>query len=153
MVLVLTVVPLTAGVLAALLAGLYLAFGLAVMPSLARLPDRVLVVTMQTINRVIVRPAFALLFVGSPVLAVAAAVLALVAGAPVLAVALGAVLQLVSIGVTVGVNIPLNTALDGADPGDAGDVVRAREAFERPWNRAHAVRTAATALGAVALLV
>ena len=54
---------------------------------------------------------------------------------------------------TVGVNIPLNTALDGADPDDADDVVRAREAFERPWNRAHAVRTAVTALGAVALLV
>src|SRR3954467_7495068 len=109
MVLVLAVVQLVGGVLAALLAGIYLAFGLAVMPSLARLPDRVPVVTMQTINRVIVRPAFALLFVGPPVLAVAAAVLALVAGAPVLAVALGAVLQLVSIGVTVGVNIPLNT--------------------------------------------
>src|SRR3954464_11431411 len=115
MVLVISVVQLVGGVLAALLVGLYLAFGLAVMHEHARLPDRVLVTTMQTINRVVVRPAFALLFVGAPVLAVAAAVLALLAGAPVLLVALGAVLQLVSIGVTVGVNIPLNTALDGAD--------------------------------------
>jgi uncharacterized membrane protein len=146
-------VTLVAGVLSALLAGIYLAFSLAVMPSLARLPDRVLVTVMQTVNRVIVRPGFAVLFLGAPVVALAAAVLALVAGAPVLLPAIGAGLQLGSIAVTVAVNIPLNTALDRADPDDAGDVVRAREAFERPWNRAHGVRTALTTLGAVALLV
>ncbi|MHC1559500.1 anthrone oxygenase family protein [Actinomycetospora sp. C-140] len=154
--LALSVVQLVAGVLSALLAGFYLAFSVVIMPSLARLPDRVLVTVMQTVNRVIVRPGFVVLFLGAPVVAVAAAVLALVVGAPVLLVALGAVLQLASIGVTVAVNIPLNTALDRADAGDtadSGDVVRAREAFERPWTRAHAVRTAITTVGAVALLV
>jgi hypothetical protein len=68
-------------------------------------------------------------------------------------VVLGAALQVASLAVTLAVNIPLNTALDAADPDDADDVVRAREAFERPWNRAHAVRTVLTAVGAVALLV
>lgn len=152
----LSIVLLLAGVLSALLAGFYLAFSLAIMPSLARLPDRVLVTTMQTVNRVIVRPEFVLLFLGAPGFAVAALVLALVAGAPVLAVGVGALLQIASIVTTVAVNIPLNTALDRADPDDtagAGDIVRVREAFERPWVRAHLVRTACTTVGAVVLLL
>ena len=146
-------VALLAGVLSALLAGFYLAFSVVIMPSLARLPDRVLVSVMQTVNRVIVRPAFVVLFLGAPGVAVVALVLALVAGAPVIAILVGAVLQVASIVTTVAVNIPLNTALDRADPDDAGDLVRAREAFERPWVRAHLVRTAFTTGGAVALLL
>jgi uncharacterized membrane protein len=146
-------VTLFAGVLSALLAGFYLAFGVVIMPSLARLPDRVLVSVMQTVNRVIVRPAFVVLFLGAPGVAVVALVLALVAGAPVLAILVGAVLQVASIVTTVAVNIPLNTALDRADPDDASDIVRAREAFERPWGRAHLVRTVFTTVGAVALLL
>lgn len=151
--LALPVVQLVAGVLSALLAGFYLAFTVVIMPSLARLPDRALVTIMQTVNRVIVRPGFVVLFLGAPVVAVAAVVLALMAGTPVLLVAVGAAAQVASIAVTVALNIPLNTALDGADPDDAGDVVRAREAFERPWVRAHGLRTAITTVGAVALLV
>ena len=146
-------VTLLAGVLSALLAGFYLAFSVVIMPSLARLPDRVLVSVMQTVNRVIVRPAFVVLFLGAPGVAAVALVLALVAGAPVLAIGVGAVLQVASIVTTVAVNIPLNTALDRADPDDAGDIVRAREAFERPWVRAHFVRTMFTTVGAVALLL
>ena len=146
-------VTLLAGVLSALLAGFYLAFSVVILPSLARLPDRVLVSVMQTVNRVIVRPAFVVLFLGAPGVAAVALVLALVAGAPVLAILVGAVLQVASIVTTVAVNIPLNTALDRADPDDAGDIVRAREAFERPWMRAHLVRTVFTTVGAVALLL
>ncbi|GAA4928745.1 putative membrane protein [Actinomycetospora succinea] len=145
-------VTLLAGVLSALLAGLYLAFSLSIMPALARLPDATLVSVMQTINRVIVRPAFAVVFAGAPLVAVVALVLALVAGAPVLDVLVGTLLQVASVAITGAVNIPLNNALDRADPDDVGDVARAREAFERPWGRAHGVRTAATTLGAVALL-
>jgi uncharacterized membrane protein len=150
-----TLVPaaaLLAGLLSALLAGLYLAFSLTVMPSLARLSDATLVSVMQTINRVIVRPGFVVLFLGAPLLAVAAVVLVLVAGGPVVVVLSGAALQVASIVITAVVNIPLNVALDRADPADVTDVGRAREAFERPWVRAHGVRTAVTTLGAVALL-
>ncbi|MEJ2863847.1 anthrone oxygenase family protein [Actinomycetospora flava] len=150
-----TLVPalaLLAGLLSALLAGFYLAFSLSIMPALARLPDPVLVSVMQTVNRVIVRPGFVVLFLGAPLVAAAAVVLALVAGAPVAAVILGALLQVASLVITAAVNIPLNTGLDRADPHDAADVVRAREAFERPWVRAHGVRTAVTTLGAAALL-
>ncbi|GAA4890455.1 anthrone oxygenase family protein [Actinomycetospora straminea] len=152
-----TLVPaatLLAGLLSAMLAGLYLAFSLAIMPSLALLPDAVLVSVMATVNRVIVRPGFVVLFLGAPLVGVAALVPALVAGTPLVLVLVGAVLQVASLAITIAVNIPLNTALDRADPdgSDAGEVVRVREAFERPWVRAHGVRTAVTTLGAVALL-
>lgn len=143
-------VTLLAGLLSALLAGLYFAFSLSVMPALARLPDATVVSVMQTINRVIVRPGFAVMFVGAPLVSVVAAVLAVVAGASPVAVVLGALLQIASLAVTATLNIPLNNALDRADPD--GDVARVREAFERPWVRAHAVRTVLTTLGAVALL-
>ena len=148
-------VHLAAAVLASLLAGFYLAFSLTIMPALAGLPDRVLVTVMQTVNRVIVRSAFALLFVGAPLTAVATAALASLAGASaplvVLAVA-GATLQVASMVLTVVVHLPRNDAPDRADPDDAGDVARAREAFERPWTRAHRVRTAVTTVGALALV-
>jgi uncharacterized membrane protein len=148
-------VHLAAAVLASLLAGFYLAFSLTIMPALARLPDRVLVTVMQTVNRVIVRSGFALLFVGAPLTALATAVLVPLAGAsaPLVALAVtGAVLQVASIVMTVVVHLPRNDALDRADPYDAGDVARAREAFERPWTRAHRVRTAMTTVGAIALV-
>ena len=148
-------VHLAAGVLASLLAGFYLAFSLTIMPALAGLPDRVLVTVIQTVNRVIVRPGFALLFVGAPPAALATAVLVPLAGAPAPLVALavvGAALQVASIVLTVVVHLPRNDPLDRADPDDADDVVRAREAFERPWTRAHRVRTTITTVGALALL-
>ena len=148
-------VHLAAGVLASLLAGFYLAFSSTIMPALAGLPDRVLVTVMQTVNRVIVRPGFALLFFGAPLAALATAVLVPLAGAPAPLVALavvGAALQVASIVLTVVVHLPRNDALDRADPDDAGDVARAREAFERPWTRAHRVRTAVTTVGALALV-
>jgi uncharacterized membrane protein len=148
-------VHLAAAALASLLAGFYLAFSLTIMPALAGLPDRVLVTVMQAVNRVIVRPGFALLFFGAPLAALGTAVLVPLTGAPtplvVLAVA-GAVLQVASIVLTVAVHLPRNDALDRADPDDAGDVFRAREAFERPWTRAHRVRTAVTTVGALALV-
>jgi uncharacterized membrane protein len=148
-------VHVAAAVLASLLAGFYLAFSLTIMPALAGLPDRVLVTVMQTVNRVIVRPGFVLLFLGAPLAALATAVLVALAGAsaPLLALAvIGAFLQVASIVMTVVVHLPRNDALDRADPDDAGDVTRAREAFERPWTRAHRVRTAVTTVGALALV-
>ncbi|WP_433786532.1 DUF1772 domain-containing protein [Actinomycetospora sp. CA-101289] len=148
-------VHLVAAALASLLAGVYLAFSLTIMPALAGLPDRVLVTVMQTVNRVIVRPGFALLFFGAPLAGVATAVLVPLDGAPPVLVALavaGGVLQVASIVLTVVVHLPRNDALDRADPDDAGDVARAREAFERPWTRAHRVRTAVTTVGALALV-
>ncbi len=112
-----------------LLAGIYLAFVVAVMPALHGLPDDTFRHVMNRINVVIVGPAFLTLFLGAPVLAVT---LAAVRRDPhTIAAAVAAVSAVV---VTLAVNVPLNGALaHGAT----------RDRYETPWVRWHYVRTGA----------
>lgn len=126
--------PLAGGVLG----GLYLAFDLAVLPALRRVPVGAPddpATTMRAINVAIVRPAFLVLLLGAPALAVAAAVVG-----PTPATVAAAALQAAGLVVTLAVNVPLNTALEHGGPW---------EGFVGPWARAHRVRTAAALLGAV----
>jgi uncharacterized membrane protein len=120
------VVP-VARLLAGLLAGIYLAYAVSVMPALRRLDDATFTRMMNTINVVIVNPLFVLVFIGAPVSAVA--VLFWQRDALTLS---GALLGLVTLLVTVVRNIPLNDALAAG---------RTRQAFEGPWVRWNVVRT------------
>jgi uncharacterized membrane protein len=127
-----------------LLAGLFYAFSVSVMPGLRRSGDRTFVETMQQINIAIVNPVFMISFLGAPVLTLAAGLLQLhpdgLTLLPWIAVAL--VLCLATLGITVGVNIPLNNALDAAGPPAAGDdPAGTRAAFEARWVRFNVVRT------------
>lgn len=127
----------TGRVLSGLLAGLYLAFAVAVMPALRSLSDEVFVATMSRINEVIVNPAFVLVFLGAPVTAGA---LLLIDQDPLLiAAAISAVVALL---VTVLGNVPLNDRLAAGG---------SRREFEAPWVAWHAVRTVASA-GSLVLL-
>lgn len=130
--------------LTGMLAGLYLGFAVAVMPALRAADDRTFVDAMRRINRSIQNAVFFLLFAGSPVAAVVAAALDPVDAWRWIAAAL-AVVAFVG---TLAVNVPLNTRLDDAT-GDAA----ARSAFERPWNRAHGIRTGALVLSVTAGLI
>ncbi|MFD2080823.1 Uncharacterized membrane protein [Actinopolymorpha cephalotaxi] len=114
-------------VLTGLLAGVYLAFLLAVMPALHSQPDDVFVKVMNRINVVIVNPIFMVLFLGAPI--VTAVLLRWHRDVLTVSAVVAAVLAVV---VTVAANIPLNNAL--ADGG-------ARAAFETPWITWHVVRT------------
>jgi len=131
------IVLLGARTLSGLLAGVYFAFAVAIMPALHRLDDATYARTMNAINDVIVNPAFLLAFLGAPVLT---AVLLAWDRSPLLVVAV--VLGVVALAITFVGNIPLNDAL--ADGGS-------RSAFENPWLVWHAFRTAA-AVGSFALL-
>ncbi len=133
------VVLVTARVLSGLLSGLYLGFVVAVMPALRRLDDTAFTDAMNRINEAIVNPVFLLLFLGTPV--ACCALLAWDRGPETLVAAGTAVLAVV---LTAAVNVPLNDAL--AADGD-------RAAFERPWNRSHALRTAICATTFVATLL
>ena len=120
-----------------LLAGIYLAFVVVVMPALHGLPDDTFVRVMNRINVVIVNPAFVTLFLGAPVLAV---ILAAVRRDPfAIAAAVAAAMAVV---VTIAVNVPLNDAL--ADGGT-------RDMYETPWVLWHYFRTGAATV-AFALL-
>lgn len=120
-----------------LLAGIHVAFVVAVMPALQGLRDDTFVRVMNRINVVIVNPAFLILFLGAPVLAV---ILAALRRDPLTIAA--AVAAVVAVAITIAVNVPLNDALAGGGT---------RDAFETPWTRWHYVRTSAATV-AFALL-
>ncbi|MEU6866352.1 anthrone oxygenase family protein [Streptomyces sp. NPDC046876] len=139
-----------------LMAGLFFAFDISVMPALKRADDRTVIQVMQRINTAIVNGLFLLAFLGA--LAFTALALALhLAGDdggpatwPLTAALVAYVLQL---GITGRVNIPLNNALDQAGPADRiPDPAAVRRAFESRWVPANRWRTAlcTLALGCLA---
>ena len=122
-----------------LLAGVYLAFVVAVMPALQGLPDETFRHVMNRISVAIVNPALLTLFLGAPILAV---VLAAAQREPhTIAAAMAAVGAVI---VTFAVNVPLNDAL--AHGGT-------RESYEKPWVRWHCVRTGAATVAFVLLCI
>ena len=121
-------VVVTGRVLTGLLAGIYLAFLVAVMPALHGQSDDVFVAVMNRINVVIVNPAFLFLFLGAPL--VTAALLWWQRGPLVIA---AVALAFVAVAITVGANVPLNDALAAGG---------SRQDFETPWLVWHALRTA-----------
>ncbi|MFJ1539101.1 DUF1772 domain-containing protein [Micromonospora chalcea] len=140
----LTLVGATVG--AGLMAGLFAAFSYAVMPALRGADDRTFVDAMQRINVTIVNGWFLLAFLGTPLLATLAAVLAWRGEArPALAwIVAGLALYLVMFVVTVAVNVPLNDALAAAG---SADLAAARERFESTWVAWNVVRALANTAG------
>ena len=116
--------------------GVFVAFSVAVMPALRRRPAAEGVAVMQEVNRVIVSPLFLLLFLGTGVAGVVAAVLD-VRAAP------GAALYVVgALGVTMAVNVPLNNRLDAE-----GEPVWARYlARWTAWNHVRAIAATGSAV-------
>ena len=134
-----------------LVAGLFVAFSISVMPALSRLPVPRAAVVMQQVNRVILNPVFGLLFGGTAVLAVVVAATTGITGTPVrLAGAL--VLLVGACVVTAAVNVPLNNALDRTDP-DGPEAVAAWERFAGRWTRWNHVRALASTVATVLLVV
>ena len=135
----------------ALIGGVFFAFSSFVMKALARLPVAEGVAAMQSINVVVLNPPFLAKFIGTAVLSVGAAGLA-IAGwdrpwAPFLLG--GAIFYVVGTFLVTGIrNVPLNdrlAAVSAADPA-------AREVWElylRRWTAWNHVRTAAAMIAAL----
>ncbi|MDJ0342162.1 DUF1772 domain-containing protein [Streptomyces sp. H10-C2] len=133
----------------ALMAGLFFAFDVAVMPGLGRGDDRTFVTAMQNINVAIENPVFFLAFFGALVLSgIAAFQQRRLGRRAVFGWVLGAVaLYAVALLVTMGTNIPLNNELAKAgDPGRVRDLAAVRDKFEGTWVALNMVRTAACVL-------
>jgi len=120
-------VVLAAQIFSGLMAGLYFAYAVSVMPALKAMDDTTFVTVMNKINVVIVNPLFLTVFLGAP--AACVALLFWEQGAVAIATA---ALSVVTLLVTAVFNIPLNNAL-----GAGGS----RDAFERPWVLWNVVRT------------
>jgi uncharacterized membrane protein len=139
-----------ATLLTGLMAGLYFAFSIAVMPGLARCDDRTFVEAMQAVNQRILNAWFGLAFAGAPLVILVAGALHLGDDAtPLVFWTLAAfLLYALTLGITFRVNVPLNDVLEAAD----GEAQVARERFERRWVRWNRVRTllCTAALGCLA---
>lgn len=131
-------------VLMGLIAGLFYAYSMSVMPALARSSDRTLVETMQSINRAILNGWFALIYGGSVLITAVATVLYLSADdkSALPWIIAGLVLYIAVLVITAVFNVPLNNELDAAgDPDKITDLAEVRERFEAAWVRWNIVRT------------
>lgn len=150
-----TMTLIAATVTTGLMAGIYFAFSCAVMLGLAGTSDAAFIDTMQQINQKILNIWFLAVFLGSVALPAVAAVLTGIDGdTGVLRWAIAAtIFAIVSFGITVGRNVPLNNALDNAGRVESiSDVPQVREAFEEPWVRWNLYRTIASTLALVTLV-
>lgn len=145
-----------------LLAGVYGVFSIAVMPALDRVAPENGLRAMQQINDRIQNPLFFVVFMGAPLVAIAAAALGMARraelGSPWVGWMLvaGSVLLIVgSLAITVVANVPRNDALAALDPAAAGSAA-AWKTYVTDWTRWNHARAVlcllATACFAVAAL-
>ena len=134
-------------ILMGLLAGLFYAFDVAVMPALTAADDRTLVDAMQQMIVKIENPAFFLTLLGAPVLAGVALVQARRSGSGRTArwIVAGLAFYMVMLVVTVTFHFPLNDELKTAgDPDRIDDLAAVRDDFLTPWVAWNIVRTVAS---------
>ncbi len=136
-----------------LVAGVFFAFSTFVMGALRRLPPAQGIAAMQSINVVVITPAFMFALFGTAVACVGLIVWAVISPGewPVAEVVAGAALYLLgTIATTMAANVPMNDRLADLKPGDAGAATYWDEYVTR-WTAWNHVRTAA-ALAAAAVL-
>jgi uncharacterized membrane protein len=140
-----------ATMLTGLIAGLFYAWSVSVMPGLARTDDHTYLTALQGMNRAILNGWFFLSFIGALIVTAAAALLQLRTGAlPWILVAL--VLHIAMLVVTAKLNIPLNNELDATSPDQLAAAADLRARFESTWVRWNVVRAllGTAALGSLA---
>lgn len=140
-----------------LLAGIFLAFSVAVNGGLAKLDDGAYLHAMQNINRVILNPLFMIIFM-APVIALPLTML-LYGGSfgssTFILYALASAAYIIgTFGITAAGNVPLNDRLEKFVINDASadDQAEMRRAYEKPWNRLHTVRTGFAVVSATLLI-
>lgn len=143
-----------------LLAGLYYAYAISVMPALGAFDDRTYIDVMNKINVVIVNPSFMVTFLGSIGFTVLAGACYLKPEArPVLVwIGIALALNIASLVITSAINVPLNDKLATATAStNLGDLGALRQQFESSWVRWNMIRalanTAATGVLGWALAV
>lgn len=143
-------------VLTALMAGLFFAWSVSVMPGFAQLSDREFVSAMQKTNRAIQNPVFFAAFFGAPLFLIISTVLHYGAPHRFWILLAAAVIYLSgTFGVTVFGNVPLNNVLDRFDLENSSDeeVTSQRKNFERRWNDLNTIRTFSSTLSVILLTV
>jgi uncharacterized membrane protein len=146
-----------AGILTALVTGLYFGFSVSVNGGLHRLNDSEYVKAVQSINAVIQNPFFLVSFI-SPLLLLPLATFLHRDATPMqfaLLLASSVLYIAGSFGVTMVGNVPLNQRLAKFDVtiASGNEIAQARKGFEKPWNRLHTIRTIASIAATVLIFV
>ena len=137
-----------------LMAGIFFAFTVSVMPGLQAGDDKTFVTAMQHINAAIENGLFGLVFAGALLFTAVAAVLQFASGRRAAAAwAFGAAaLYFVVLGLTMGIEVPLNDKLAAAgNPDRIADLARVRHDFESVWVPVNDARTLINTLALLCL--
>lgn len=144
------------GTLTSLLAGVFFGYAVSVNWGLHHLRDNEYVRAMQSINIVIQNPLFFLSFMG-PIILLPWVTFLFRESAPQFGLLLAATITYIvgSFGLTVAGNVPLNEKLAAlkVERATDADITEARRQFEQPWNRLHAIRTLASIVAVVLILI
>jgi uncharacterized membrane protein len=142
----------------ALITGLFYGWSCSVIPGTNRLSDIAYLEAMQVMNRAILNPVFFLSFLGTVLLLPVCTYLHY--SQPLTArfwFLLAATLLYCfgTFGVTMIGNVPLNEALDAFDirTGSSASISAQRRTFEQSWNRLHTIRTVASVLSLVLVIL
>ena len=153
-----TLFLLATAVATALIAGLFYAYSCSVNPGLGALSDKEYLTAMQSINKAIQNPLFALSFMGTLLLLPISTYLNYQPGFSGSSGWLLAATGLYTIGVfgiTVFGNVPLNEALAQLNLPSLSveELSQQRVKFEIPWNQLHFLRTIASIVSLIFVLI
>jgi len=152
---ILTILEIIAAAGAGLTAGIFYAFSTFVMAAFARLPAEQGIAAMNSINVAVINPWFMAVFMGTPVLCVIIAIMAVLRWSEpgsLLVLAASAIYIVGSFGVTMFFNVPLNDALAAATPTSSeGAALWAR--YLTQWTWWHHVRTALPLLAMLLFII
>jgi uncharacterized membrane protein len=146
-----------AGILTALVTGLYFGYSVSVNGGLHRLNDSEYVKAMQSINVAIQNPIFFVSFIGPLLLLPLATFLQGHTNSMQFALLLASSVLYIagSFGVTMIGNVPLNQRIAKFDVTNAAgnEIAQARSGFEKSWNRLHTIRTLSSIAATVIIFV
>jgi uncharacterized membrane protein len=138
-----------------LIAGGFFAFSAFVMRALARLPPAQGIAAMQSINVVVLNPAFLGVFLGTAALSVVAIIAALLrpdAPGCVFVLTGGALYLVGTFGVTVAFNVPWNDRIAAVAPDDPA-AAETWTHYSRRWTAWNHVRTVAALAASASFIV
>jgi uncharacterized membrane protein len=153
-----TIVLIVTATTTGLIAGLFYAYSCSINLGLGRLPDGAYLAAMQSINKAILNPVFFASFMGTLILLPLCTYLHYrqPLSPKFIILLIATTLYLTSVfGVTIFGNVPLNEGLAKFDFSIASieDISRERINFEKPWNRLHHIRTVASVVTLVLVII
>lgn len=152
------IILLFTAIVSGLIAGLLYSYACSVNLGLGKLPDKEYLGAMQSINKEIVNPIFLLSFLGTMILLPVISFMNYtvpVSGRFQYLLFATIVYAIGVLGITFFGNIPLNNSLAtfNLDSSSISELAKFRSHFESPWNRLHFIRTVASVLSFILVIL